>query len=159
MKAFLWLVLLAIIGVSVYFMFLAMVPAESESLVLMFGNSTETEVELHVELTILKSDQDSFGYADADGAMDWTAWAAAHYIVKDAAGNQVEFTKRKTSNLLPKKEEARGYHDSFLVGNLTKGVFYTFTYIPVVGEPEKYLYEFTAPMDDAGRSRVSFEKI
>lgn len=147
------------LGVCFYFIILSMVPDESRSIVLMFGNSTEDEVELHVELTILTAGEDTFGYTDAEGNMDWPAWAAAHYVLKDDAGNQVAFSKRMNSNLQPKKDAARGYHDGFLVGKVAKGVEYTFTYIPIVGEPDQFLYEFTAPTDDAGRSRVRFEPI
>ncbi len=159
MKAFLWLVLLGFLGVCFYFIFLSMVPDESRSIALMFGNETEDGVELHVELTILMAGEDTWGYTDAEGNMDWPAWAAAHYIVVDDAGNQVDFSKRMSSNLQPKKDAARGYADGFLVGKLAKGVDYTFTYIPTVAEPEKFLHEFTAPTGDADRIRVRFEPI
>jgi hypothetical protein len=156
MKAFLWVVLLGFLGVCFYFIFMAMVPAESRSIAMAFGHSTEDSVEMHVELSMLMAGADTFGYADAAGNMDWPAWALAHYIVVDAAGNQVAFTKQMNSSLVSDRD-TRGYHDSFLIGKLKPGVAYTFTYIPVIGEPEAYYHEFTAPTDDAGRTRESFQ--
>ncbi len=161
MKAFLWVVLLGILAVSFYFIFMSMAPDESKQMALMFGNSTDDEVEIHVELTMSMAGMDVFPYMTVEGSTDWKAWAKDHYVVTDKAGNQIEFSKNMNSNLQPKKDKMRGYHDSFLIGKLQKGTEYSFKYIPVVGEPEEFLYEFTSPADAAGegRTRVSFQPI
>ena len=160
MKAFLWVVLLAIIAVSFYFIILVAKPDNSQQIALMFGNPADDEIELHVELTMSMADKDvDFRYITPEGAVDWKAWANDHYIVTDKAGNQVDFSKRGKSDLLPKKDEMRGYYDSFLIGKVKKGEAYTFKYVPVVGELDAFIYEFTAPTDDGGRSRVIFKPI
>ncbi len=158
MKAFLWVVLLSFLGLCGYFMFLAMVPDDSRMIAIAFGNSTQSEVEMHIELSMMMAGSDTDAYTTDSGSVDWTAWAKAHYVVVDDAGNQVDLGRRIQSNLISDRD-TRGYNDSFLVGEVTQDTAYTFTYIPVVGEPEKYMYKFVAPTTDTGRSRVTFKPL
>lgn len=158
MKAFLWLVLLGILGVCFYYILLSMKPDESRMIAIAFGNSADEAVELHVEMSMTMADRDVYPYMDDAGGTDWAGWARDHYAVIDDAGNQVEFARRMKSSLISERD-TRGLEGGFLVGSVKKGTDYTFTYIPIVGEPEKFQYEFTSPTDDTGRSRVSFQPI
>lgn len=156
MKAFLWLVILVFLGICGYFIFAAMLPDESRMISLAFGNSDEDTVEIHVELSTLMAGEDTFAYMTGSGSIDRNAWANAHYLITDPAGTQVQLRHNIKSNLISDRD-TRGYHDSFLIGELKPGTDYTFIYLPVVGEPEQYRYTFTAPATNEGRKRVTFE--
>ncbi len=158
MKAFLWLVILAFLGVCAYFIFAAMTPDEGRMVSLAFGNATEDTVEIHIELSTLMAGEDTSAYSTGFTSIDRNAWANDHYLITDPSGQQVELRHNIKSNLISDRD-TRGYHDSFLIGTLTPGTDYTFIYQPVVGQPEKYRYTFTAPDTDEGRKRVGFEKI
>ncbi len=156
MKAFLWVVLIGFLTLCFYFIFASMAPDDSRMIALAFGNSTEDTVEMHVELSMSMARADNLPYLDDAGSMDWSRWANDHYVVVDETGQQATFAKRMKSNLVSEMQ-TRGYDDGFLVCTLNKGVNYTFTYTPVIGEPDSFVYEFTAPTEDAGRKRVSFQ--
>lgn len=159
MKAFLWVVLLGIIGVSFYFIIIVAKPDNSRQIALMFGNTNEDQMEIHVELTMTMAGEDVYPYVRADGSTDWEAWAKDHYVLTDTTGNQVDFRKNTKSNLLPRKDEMRGYYDSFLIGKIKHGESYTFKYVPNTSEPNTaFEYKFDAPSED-GRSRVRFEPL
>lgn len=158
MKAFLWVVFLAFLGLCFYYILLSMKPDESQMIAIAFGNSTDEAVELHVEMSMSMAQSDVYAYMDDGGSTDWARWAGDHYVVVDDAGNQIAFRKSMSSSLISDRD-TRGLHDSFLIGTAKPGTAYTFTYIPVVGEPEKYEYKFVAPTEDTGRSRVTFKPI
>ena len=158
MKAFLWVVLLSIIGVSAYFMVKGMMPDDSRMISIAFGNEEGDQVDIHVELSMLMAQSDTWGYMTAEGNVDYNAWAMDHYIIKDSSGSQVDLRHSKGSNLISDKD-TRGYHDSFLIGKVRKGEKYTFEYIPIKDDEERFGYEFVAPSDNAGRSRVSFQPL
>lgn len=158
MKAFLWIVILAFLGVCGYFMFAAMLPDESRMISLAFGNSTPDSVEVHVELSTLMAAEDTFAYMTAGGGIDRNAWANAHFLITDPNGTQVQLRHNINSSLISDRD-TRGYHDSFLIGELVPGTDYTFIYHPTLADPEKYRYTFTAPTTDEGRKRVTFEAL
>ena len=152
------LIFLALLGAGMYGVFVGLQGDDGKLIGLAFGNSEEQTVEIHVELTTLMVGTDVYPYANVNGNTDWTKWANAHFLIKDPAGTQVQLKRQIKSNLV-NEAQTRGYTESFLIGTLNQGTDYTFTYIPVVGEPETYQYSFTAPAEDTGRARVSFEKI
>ena len=158
MKAFLWVVLLGILGVCFYYILLSMKPDESRMIAIAFGNSTDDAVEMHVEMSMMMADMDVYPYMDEAGGTDWARWAKDHYVVVDDAGNQVEFARRMKSSLISERD-TRGLEGGFLVGTVPKDTHFTFTYIPVVGEPEKFQYELTSPTEDTGRTRFSFQPV
>lgn len=160
MKAFLWVVLLGILTVCFYYILqvFAMQADESRLIAIAFGNSTDDAVEMHVEMTMSMADMDVYPYMDDAGGTDWAAWARDHYVVVDDAGNQVEFSRRMKSSLISERD-TRGLEGGFLVGSVPKGTHYSFTYIPIVGEPEKFQYDFTSPTEDTGRTRYSFQPV
>lgn len=158
MKAFLWLVFLGFLGICFYYILLSMAPDESRMIAIAFGNSADETVEIHVEMSMSMADMDTFAYMDDAGGIDWSRWANDHYVVVDEAGNHVDFSKRMKSSLITERD-TRGLEGGFLVGTVTKGTKYTFTYIPQVGGQEKFRYEFTAPTQDTGRSRVTFQPV
>ncbi len=157
MKAFLWVVLISFLGLCGYYYFKAfIIPDETQMLSIAFGNTTDDEVELHVEVTLVMAQLDVFPYMSMNGGTDWKAWANDHYIVKDDGGNQVEFTKRMKSNVISERD-SRVVADGYLIAKLKPGAEYTFEYIPIISEPEKFLYEFSAPTEDASRVFVTFQ--
>lgn len=159
MKAFLWLVLLGFLCACFYYIFMGfIVPDETRMIAIAFGKSTDDAVEMHIEMSMSMAAQDVYPYMDDAGGTDWARWAKDHYVVVDDAGNQIEFAKRMKSSLISERD-TRGLEGGFLVGSVEKDTDYTFTYIPVVGEPEKFQYEFTSPTEDTGRSRVTFQPI
>ncbi len=120
MKAFLWVVLISFLGLCGYYYFKAfIIPDETQMLSIAFGNTTDDEVELHVEVTLVMAQLDVFPYMSMNGGTDWKAWANDHYIVKDDAGNQVEFTKRMKSNVISERD-SRVVADGYLIAKLSR---------------------------------------
>ncbi len=153
------MVLLFILLGAAIWVFTAMNSDDDSKLIcLTFGLPDEQTVEVHAELTTLMAAQDTWAYSIPEGGIDWPRWTTEHFIIRDPSGTQVPIHKAMRSSLVS-DAVTRGLTDSFVVARVQKGVDYTFLYIPVVGEPEQYLYSFTAPDGPAERLRVRFEAL
>lgn len=153
------LVFVLILGALSVWVFIAMNADEGRMISYALGNETEQTVEIHVEVTQMMSDTDTWAYANPEsGQVRWPEWGGAHYVVTDPQGNQVEWTTDRRSNLVTEAQH-RGFTVLFLKGTVNKGTPYTFSYIPIVGEPEEYRTSFTPTSENLGRQRVTFETV
>ena len=150
------LVLLIALCAAAYFVFVAMQGDDSKLIAIAFGNPDEQVIDIHIELTMSMVATDTLAYANVNGNTVWEKWAEAHYLIRDASGAQVPLRRAMKSNLTS-DAQTRGFNDSFLIGKVKRGTEYTFTYLPVVGEPKQFVYSFTAPMEKLKRQRVSFK--
>jgi len=151
-----FLVILA--GLSIW-VFIAMQGDDSRMIGYALGNETEQTVDIHIEVTQMMEGEDTWPYANPDsGQVRWPEWAEAHYVITDPQGAPVRFTTNRTSNLVSEADH-RGFTVLFIKGTLQKGVPYTFTYIPVVGEPQQWRHTFTPTPANLGRQRVTFKPL
>ena len=153
------LFLVVLIGLSVW-VFMAMQGDDSKMLGFALGDEDPEAgtVEMHIEVTQMMENLDQEPFLNVNHNVILEDWAMAHYVVTDAQGHQVPLTGARRSDLVSDAEH-RGFTTLFLIGKLQKGTPYTYTYIPVVGEPEKYAYTFTPGPDNMGRQKVKFKPV
>ena len=70
---------------------------------------------------------------------DWDLWLSRRYVLKDAAGNVVDFKKGgfKSKDI---NENQAGSAEFIALAMLEAGKTYTLEVTPVVGQPEKYIH-------------------
>ena len=73
---------------------------------------------------------------------DWAHWASGHFVVKDDAGQQVAFRKGgfQSKDIT---EMQFGSAELIMHAPLEAGKNYTFHFVPVLGQPEKYVKQLT----------------
>jgi hypothetical protein len=155
-KAIVWCMILGSLGGSVLFTIKVMNEDPGRLVGMAFGKANGTTVELHVVVTLLAPSIDPVPLR-ADGELDWSTWSSDHYDVRDAAGNAVSFRRNINSTVIKEHDVGGGLPDSYLIGELQQGTSYTFTYTPIMSEPEQYKYEFVAPSAKEPFKRMNFE--
>ncbi|MEM1108208.1 MAG: hypothetical protein AAGH99_05895 [Planctomycetota bacterium] len=101
------------------------------------------EYELQIVVSLMATAFDGPTQLTSSGKPDWNHWLSVHFVLKDDAGNTVDLRKGgfKSKDI---NEMQAGTAEFIALGKLAVGKTYTLTYIPVVGEPEKYTKEITA---------------
>jgi len=154
-KAIVWLMILGALGGSAFYGVKMMNEDRGIPVGIAFGRADGTTIELHIVVPLSMPMIDS-PPLNASFKPDWPQWIIDHYDVRDAAGNPVTF-RRSINSTVIKEHEVRFLPDSYLSGQLTQGTTYTIELIPMLNEPEKYKYEFTAPSANETYSRKNFE--
>ncbi len=155
-KALVWVMILGSLGLSVLYMIQVMNEDPGYLVGTAFGRADGTTIEIHIVVPLAAPMIDA-PPLNADYKPDWPTWIADHYDVQDASGNAVSFRRNINSTVIKESDVKGGLPDSYLIGKLQQGTSYTFKYIPILGEPEKYLYEFVAPSANESFSRKRFD--
>jgi len=74
---------------------------------------------------------------------DWVHWSQSHFlVVADATGQQIDFKKGgfKSKDI---SENQAGPAECIMLAPLEAGKSYTFHFVPVAGQPEKYVKKLT----------------
>jgi hypothetical protein len=91
-----------------------------------------------------------------NGVVLWNEWVADHFTVQSDDGERLTLRRSDFSKAIP--SQVAGTPEFFLIGTLESGVAYTLEYVPLLGEPERYRYEFVAPTEPRPAARVVFER-
>ena len=155
-KALVWVLILGSLGLSVLYTIKVMNEDTGRLVGFAFGGASGSTIDMHIVVPLAAPMIDGPPLG-VDMEPDWPQWIADHYDVRDASGNAVSFRRNINSTAIRESEVKGGLPDSYLIGELQQGTSYTFTYTPIVGEPEKYKYEFVAPSAKEPFSRKNFD--
>ena len=89
--------------------------------------------------------------------LDWEGWISNHFECKDESGTAVFFRKIGFSKSIP--SQVAGIEEFFILGYVKPGAKYVFEYIPILSEPKRYRYVFTAPTGAKEGERVAFMEV
>ncbi|MBI1824932.1 MAG: hypothetical protein HY287_14535 [Planctomycetes bacterium] len=122
-----------------------------------FGFPKETEIEMHVVASMGMTALEAPTFNPKVGGVDWDAWVANHFDLRDASGKQVHIDFMKGSDVVNTKK-LPGVPEGFLFARVKQGGKYTFDYKPKLADPMKLRYAFTAPTADKPVEWCKFEK-
>src|SRR5262245_4230639 len=88
------------------------------------------------------------------GVIQWEEWIDSHFVCRGPSGDPIKFHRANFSKSIP--ESVSGTPEFFIIGIVKPGVKYTFEYAPVLAEPQRLQWEFTAPAAKQPGERVMF---
>jgi len=114
------------------------------------------QAKLHVSVGILVIKKD--GLRRINGRLQsWSEWTDDHFLLRDAAGEKVNFTRTNFSDILP--EKIAGPFEFFLEAQLRPGQQYTLGFVPFVDDGRRFEYAFTAPTAGKEAEKVACELV
>ena len=122
-----------------------------------FGNVSGDTVELHAVVNVVMAHKGA-GKQVSSKPMSWPEWIESHFVLQDQAGTRRELKRRNNTRLI-RQDEIIGTQEFFLVAKLKVGTDYTLEYLPVLGEPARYHYSFTAPAAPQRVRSLIFEPV
>lgn len=87
----------------------------------------------------------------------WDEWLEEHFILTSADGAKVKFERMAQSNLISDKQ-AGGSPEFYIKGKVNPDTTYTFDFVPINEQPERFRYEFTAAKE-MPLTRVNFKRV
>lgn len=113
--------------------------------------NNECELQVVIGLAEKFMDPPQPKLTSATGTLDWDLWLSQHYVLKDDAGNVVDFKKGgfKSKDI---DENQAGTAEFIALATLEAGKTYTLEVTPVVGQPEKYLHTIEGAAKDFRRT-------
>ena len=148
---------LAVVAIGGYFVFLSKMDANDQRMITIAVGNTDGKVsDLHLVIAPLMI-SDGPREDATSGAVYWDEWLEEHFIMTSAAGDKVKFERLAQSNLISDKQ-AGGAPEFYIKGKIKHGTAYTFDFVPVDEEPERFRYELTAPTE-MPVTRVNFTRV
>lgn len=141
-KAVVWggMLIVAFMGI---FMGLKTINADSGKLVgfAVSAPDSNNECELQVVISLMDTAMDGpqQTVSPTSTTPDWALWLSRRYVLKDAAGNVVDFKKGgfKSKDI---SEMQAGTAEFIALAKIEAGKTYTLEVTPVFGQPEKYIH-------------------
>ena len=113
------------------------------SILVAFGIPDQDTIQMHLSVPILTYRRDPPRPGPKDLPLI-KEWIEDHYILRNAAGERTKLQRHGSSGLV-EQSRASSAAEFFLMATLKKGTSYTLDFIPILGESNRYRYEFTAP--------------
>lgn len=118
------------------------------------GKGRSGALEVHVAVAMQMTALEPPRVDPVSGAVYWTEWVDEHFELRDASDQLVRLQRNNFSSLIP--EGKVGSPDFYLIGQIQEGTRYTFDYIPIKTNPERYRYEFMVSGSGQEFGRVHF---
>lgn len=152
-KAVVWVAILGTLGGSLYFGVVAASQDSGVNVGVAIGQPSNgtSQVQVVVPMTAKVIDPPPPNF---NGPIDWDTWINNHHIITDASGNVIPFRQGgyKSADI---SELQAGTAEFIALADVPAGQPFTYEYIPIVGEKERYLREFDG--QPAAFSRLIFE--
>lgn len=148
---------LAVVVVAAFVIFQGNMNADDQRMItIAIGNNDGKVSDLHLVVAPLMV-ADGPRVDAASGAEFWDEWLEEHFILTSAAGDKVKFERMNQSNLISDRD-AGGSPEFYIKGKVKPDTTYTFEYVPINEEPDRFRYEFTAAKE-MPLTRVNFKRV
>lgn len=147
---------LAVVVVAAFVIFQGNMNADDQRMItIAMGNNDGKVSDLHLVVAPLMV-QDPPKTLPS-GTELWDEWLEEHFVLTSDSGDKVKFERMAGSNLISDRD-AGGSPEFFIKGKVKPGSVYTFEFIPVNENPERFRYEFTAEKE-MPLTRVNFKRV
>lgn len=148
---------LAVVVVAAFVIFQGNMNADDQRMItIAIGNNDGKVSDLHLVVAPLMV-ADGPRVDASSGAEYWDEWLEEHFVLTSESGDKVRFERMAQSNLISERD-AGGSPEFFIKGKVKPGTAYTFEFIPVNENPDRFRYEFTAEKD-MPLTRVNFKRV
>lgn len=127
---------------------------QGEYIAVGFGEPIEPGVPIELAVTMIMPKLDP---PKIRAVVQWEEWIDSHFTCTSENGEKVAFRRVHFSQSIP--GHVAGTPEFFITGYVKPGVKYSFEYAPILSEPRRLRYDFTAPSAKQAGERVLFQEV